>query len=136
MKNKISILLITLALIVTAKAQQSSNNAASGAVLGGIVGAVIGNQMHHNGVAGAAIGIVTGALAGGAIDNAKQPQPVIIYQQPALPTGVIFVEVIRSEWTPVIIQYRVWDHGHYRIVRSRGYRNHHCQVYSRPGFRH
>ena len=140
MKNKLAGLLIALALIVPVKAQQSNNNTAGGAILGGIVGAVIGNQMHHNGAAGAAIGIVTGAIAGNAIDNARQPQSVIIYQQPAPPAEVIYVENIRPDWTPVIVQYRVWDHGHYRVIHDRGYRDSHGRVYSRPsyrpGFRH
>lgn len=136
MKNKLAGLLIALALIVSVKAQQSNNNAAGGAILGGVVGAVIGNQMHHNGAAGAVIGIVTGAIAGNAIDNARQPQSIIIYQQPAPPAEVIYVENIRPDWTPVIVQYRVWDHGHYRVIYDRGYRDSHGRVFSRPGFRH
>ena len=140
MKNKLAGLLIALALIVPVKAQQSNNNTAGGAILGGIVGAVIGNQMHHNGAAGAAIGIVTGAIAGNAIDNAKRPQSVIIYRQPAPPAKVIYVENIRPDWTPVIVQYRVWDRGHYRVIHDRGYRDSHGRVYPRPnyrpGFRH
>lgn len=61
-----------------------SNYAASGALLGGIAGAIIGNNSgHHNGWGGAAIGAGAGLLLGAIADDAHRDRVVSVPAQSA-----------------------------------------------------
>ena len=69
-------LLLGLALVTLAPAhaQIFRPSAVNGAVIGGLAGAVIGNNsgsLHHNAWRGAAIGATTGLLIGAAIDDSR-----------------------------------------------------------------
>ncbi len=68
---------LSLALLVAspAQAQLFRPSTVNGAVIGGIAGAVIGNNsgdLGHNAVRGAAIGTVAGALIGSAVDDSRE----------------------------------------------------------------
>ena len=56
-----------------------SSPTATGTVLGGIAGAIIGGHNHNNWAAGAAIGALTGGLIGSAAE-----QPRVVYTQPVV----------------------------------------------------
>lgn len=67
-------LTIALAALVPVSAQVFRPETVNGAILGGIAGAVIGNNsgdLHHNAWKGAAIGTVAGALIGSAVDESR-----------------------------------------------------------------
>jgi outer membrane lipoprotein SlyB len=73
MKTIVGLALSLLAL-VPVKAQVFRPETVNGAVLGGIAGAVIGNNsgdLHHNAWKGAAIGTVAGALIGSAVADSN-----------------------------------------------------------------
>lgn len=53
---------------------QTERGAATGAVLGGLAGAVIGHNTNRRGAEGAAIGAVFGGLLGGAVGNQQDKQ--------------------------------------------------------------
>lgn len=74
MNKKIAVLYLVPALILGAMgcagpANQTERGAATGAVLGGLAGAVIGHNSNRRGAEGAAIGAVVGGLLGGAVGN-------------------------------------------------------------------
>lgn len=93
----------------TTPSYSSTNYAATGTLLGGIAGAIIGNNsgsLHHNGWAGAAIGAGAGLILGSVLDsaaareeraesipvysnNAVQTAPAQPVQQPQQPTTII-----------------------------------------------
>lgn len=92
---------------VPAQAQLFRPSVVNGALLGGVAGAIIGNNSGHGGHTGegAAIGAVAGALLGAAIDNSRQPgyavpvpapAPVAYYPQPVYcepsAPAVVYVE--------------------------------------------
>ena len=67
-------LAFSLLALVPARAQIFRPETVNGAVLGGIAGAVIGNNsgdLHHNAWKGAAIGTVAGALIGSAVADSR-----------------------------------------------------------------
>jgi hypothetical protein len=67
-------LCLTLVALTSARAQIFRPEAVNGAVLGGVAGAVIGNNsgdLHHNAWKGAAIGAGAGMLLGEAVGNAN-----------------------------------------------------------------
>lgn len=69
------ILAISLVSLVPARAQLFQPETVNGAVIGGIAGAVIGNNsgdLHHNAWKGAAIGTVAGALIGSAVADSRE----------------------------------------------------------------
>lgn len=84
---KISILPLSLSLLVGAASVQAQifqpNLAGSGALIGGIAGAIIGGH-NHNALAGAAIGTAAGYIIGSAA------QPPVSY--PAYPSTVTYVQ--------------------------------------------
>jgi uncharacterized protein YcfJ len=68
------VLLALVAATQTAHAQYIRSETAGGALLGGIAGAIIGNNsgdLGHNSLRGAAIGTVAGALIGSAVGNSR-----------------------------------------------------------------
>ena len=74
MKHKIAMIVLVPALMVGAIGCAGPNNhtergAATGVVLGGLAGAVIGHNKNRRGAEGAAIGAVVGGLLGGAVGN-------------------------------------------------------------------
>lgn len=74
MKTSVVLCLATL-LCVSARAQVFRPETVNGAVLGGLAGAVIGNNsgdLHHNGARGAAFGAVAGALIGSAVGESRE----------------------------------------------------------------
>lgn len=80
MKTAVNVLLAALALsAVPAKAELFSSSAAGGALLGGIAGAIIGNNSGHgNGAQGALIGAGAGLLLGAMADN-NRPGRVYVH---------------------------------------------------------
>ena len=74
MKHKIAMMLLVPALMVGAigcagPSNHTERGAATGGVLGGLAGAVIGHNKNRRGAEGAAIGAVVGGLLGGAVGN-------------------------------------------------------------------
>ena len=74
MKHKIAMIVLVPALMVGAigcagPSNQTERGAATGVVLGGLAGAVIGHNKNRRGAEGAAIGAVVGGLLGGAVGN-------------------------------------------------------------------
>jgi hypothetical protein len=112
--------------------------------LGGIAGAILGNNGHsHNPLAGAAIGAAAGAIVGGTLGNAKDNQDGTLYQYPdgrrayyaapppppPPPDQYVVVEQVQAPPPPpppvVIVQPApeyVWIDGYYSWYgRDRGY---------------
>jgi uncharacterized protein YcfJ len=75
MKNTWLIFSVVALAAVPAQAQLFRPSVVNGALLGGVAGAIIGNNSGSGGHTGegAAIGVVAGALLGAAVDNARQP---------------------------------------------------------------
>ncbi len=73
----LSLALATAAILAGCNTPQGQN-AAGGAVVGGLGGALIGSAIDHGHVGGAGtlVGAVTGAAAGAMIGSAATPQPV------------------------------------------------------------
>lgn len=74
MKTTLSLSLVALCALTSAQAQILRPEAVNGAVLGGIAGAVIGNNsgdLRHNAWKGAAIGAGAGLILGEAVGNAR-----------------------------------------------------------------
>ena len=74
MKHKIAMMLLVPALMLGAvgcagPSNHTERGAATGAVLGGLTGAIIGHNKGRHGAEGAAIGAVVGGLLGGAVGN-------------------------------------------------------------------
>ncbi|MDF3057562.1 MAG: YMGG-like Gly-zipper [Rariglobus sp.] len=106
-KTLLAFLVVALAAI-PARAQLFRPSVVQGAVLGGVVGAVIGHNDDRHGAEGAAIGAVAGALLGAALDR-HDSRPVIaapapvVYAPPAVycpppPARVVYVQT-----TPVYV---------------------------------
>jgi uncharacterized protein YcfJ len=75
----LSLIALTLG-VAQVKAQIFQPNIVNGAILGGVAGAIIGNNSGgHHAVEGAIIGTTAGAVIGSMI----QPQPTMVYTQPA-----------------------------------------------------
>lgn len=113
MKTLIALALSLLAL-VPARAQIFRPETVNGAVLGGIAGAVIGNNsgdLHHNAWKGAAIGTVAGALIGSAVADSR--------------------EYDRRTQVPVPSGY---DSGCYYSYSPGYYRTYHYYDYDRPSY--
>jgi hypothetical protein len=71
MKNLLSLGLALLA-VASAQAQIFRSAAANGALIGGVAGAIVGNNsgsLHHDALAGAAIGATTGLVVGSIVDS-------------------------------------------------------------------
>jgi outer membrane lipoprotein SlyB len=71
----IAALTLSLLALVPVQAQVFQPETVNGAILGGIAGAVIGNNsgdLHHNAWRGAAIGTVAGALIGSAVGESRE----------------------------------------------------------------
>lgn len=93
MKTALSLSLALLAL-APARAQVLRPEAVNGAVLGGIAGAVIGNNTgSHNTWKGAAIGAAAGLIIGEAVGNANAPERPAVERRPVGSTGVVSVGV-------------------------------------------
>src|SRR4051812_8778670 len=91
MKTLLSLGLAFLAL-APAQAQIFRPEAVNGALLGGIAGAVIGNNsgsLHHNAWQGAAIGAGAGLLLGNAIGDSRDDRE---WRGTQVPSGRIYVE--------------------------------------------
>jgi hypothetical protein len=65
--------------VAPVKAQIFQPNIVNGAILGGIAGAIIGNNSGHHAGEGAIIGTAAGAVIGSMV----QPQPMVVYTEPA-----------------------------------------------------
>lgn len=113
MKTALSLSLALLAL-APARAQGLRPEAVNGAVLGGIAGAVIGNNTgSHNAWKGAAIGAAAGLMVGEAVGSAKAQGGAAVERRPAGPTGVVSVGVGYG--------HPGYRHGHGRGYSDRGY---------------
>ena len=103
---------------VSAHAQIYTSGAAHVAVLGGVAGAIIGNNSggRHAGE-GAIIGAVAGALIGNAADNSRSrtvyvqsappcptPAPQVVYVQQAAPVPV--QQVVYYQQAPQVVCYQ------------------------------
>lgn len=95
-KTLLGFLVVASVAAIPAQAQLFRPSVVNGALLGGVAGAIIGNNSGHGGHTGegAAIGVVAGALLGAAIDNSRQPAYAVpvpsapaptVYYQPAAP---------------------------------------------------
>lgn len=133
---------VLAALCVGCETTPVQQGALLGGALGAGAGAIIGNQVHHQGGSGALIGgaagALTGAIVGDQVEKSRQraaaappsppqtvvvqqpPPPPVVVQQPAPPQTVIVQQpppsqtvIVQPAPTPTVT-------GHYenRIVRS------------------
>ena len=136
---KLKLILIPFLLLTGCASQDGTmfgRKADAGAVVGGMVGTVIG-AYNGNPLKGALIGSAIGLGAGAVADNNDERQkapPASIAKQPPtreiLP-DVVVVDEIPHDAVPVIIEYRGWYGGHYRPMRVWGYRDHFGRIYRR-----
>jgi hypothetical protein len=75
----LSLIALTLG-VAPVKAQIFQPNVVNGAIVGGIAGAIIGNNSggHHAGE-----GAIIGTAAGAVIGSLAQPRPTVVYERPA-----------------------------------------------------
>ena len=152
MKHTFRVLVMLLTGTVCAHAQGYGSSTAEGAVIGGVAGAVIGNNSggHHAGQ-GAIIGAVAGALIGHAVEQPPRPvmvpapcppQPTVVYVQPssvvqAVPSQQVVVAqapVVVYQQAPTVIYVDAWgrpiNYNYYpqryevRGYEGRGYESH------------
>jgi hypothetical protein len=105
----LSLIALTLG-VAPVKAQIFQPNIVNGAIFGGIVGAIIGNNSGHHTGEGAVIGTAAGAVIG----SLAQPQPTVVYTQPA--------PVIYESPAPVVVEQSCAPATVYDGYYSYGYR--------------
>jgi hypothetical protein len=127
-------LLLTLAcaagLTISAHAQVFGPETSRNVLLGGIVGAIIGDNNHHQAAAGAAIGATAGYIwsqATGSDQGECRPAPatrtVRVVETPPCrePEAVVVQPACPPPTRVVYVQDRPHRHGHYeRVVYVRG----------------
>jgi hypothetical protein len=104
----LSLIALTLG-VAPVKAQIFQPNIVNGAILGGIAGAVIGNNSGHHTGEGAIIGTAAGAVIGSLV----QPQPTVVYTQSA---PVVYAcpapVVVEQSCAPAPIYYGYYGYGY------------------------
>jgi hypothetical protein len=93
----LSLIALTLG-VAPMQAQIFQPNIVNGAIFGGIAGAIIGNNSGHHAGEGALIGTAAGAVLGSLV----QPQPTVVYTQPA--------PVVYACPAPVCYGYGYWPY--------------------------
>lgn len=108
MKTTVSVLTLALAAAIPVQAQMFRPETVSGAVLGGVAGAIIGNNSGRGGHGweGAAYGVAAGALLGSAVGQSRErstyqgtqvPVPVYSYANaPVYRTSPVYRETVSS----------------------------------------
>ena len=115
MKKTLLVMVALLAGAVSSQAQIYTSSTAQGAVLGGVAGAIIGNNSGgRHAPEGALIGAVAGALIGNAVGNQSRtvyvqttptytPPPQVVYVQPA---AVPAQQVVVYQQAPQVVYYQ------------------------------
>ena len=116
MKKTLLVMVALLAGAVSAQAQIYTSSTAQGAVLGGVAGAIIGNNSGgRHAPEGALIGAVAGALIGNAVGNQSRtvyvqstptytPPPQVVYVQP--PAVAPAQQVVVYQQAPQVVYYQ------------------------------
>jgi len=130
----VSLLALGLGAAAPVKAQIFQPNVVNGALIGGVAGAIIGNNNGHHTGEGALIGAVGGAVLGGLVQPQPQayaPAPPVYYTSPAPvyvqppPSQVVYVQpapvVVERTYAPVPVCPAPVYYGYYGYGRPWGY---------------